>query len=240
TIVARSGSSLRIDVPPYQSANPGKFDSYFPATGGENSDFYFQVATRISPEMLANYANGDKTHWPTWKNHAFFNGNTSSTDMSVLTGLSVDGLIPVATTDCGSKGIFTNQGVPPYLLQQGQYNCPYRGESPRSCFYWPSNTWVTFCYHVRLGAYNAKDDTFDHSTIQAWVAINGEPYKQWIDIPSWAMGANKQAKWNHVELYPYMTGKDATTSYPTAHVWFDELIISTKPIAAPAVPPARP
>ena len=40
----------------------------------------------------------------------------------------------------------------------------------------------------------------------------------------------------------YMTtNKDATQGgYPTAHVWWDELIISTQPIAAPTAAPAIP
>jgi hypothetical protein len=240
TKVGRSGSSLRIDVPPLQSANSGKFDTSFPAIGGANTEFYFQVATRISPEMLTNYANEAKTHWPTWKNHAFFNGTTSCTDMSVVTGLSYDGLIPLATANCSSRAFVTNGGTPPYLLQQGHFNCPYRAENSKICFYWPTNTWITFYYHVHLGNYNPGTDTYDHTTVQAWVAVEGQPYKQWVNISGWSMGGNGNGKWNHLELYPYMSRKDATTTYPTAHVWYDELIISTEPIAAPAVPPAVP
>ena len=149
----RSGSSLRIDIPPKQGANSGKFYTTFPGTGGSDTSFYFQVATRVSPEMISNFAN-EAARWPTWKNHAFFNGNTSCTGMSVVTGLSSDGVIPIATANCGSNGYFTNGGVPPYLMQQGDYNCPYRGENRRSCFYWPTDTWVTFYYHVHLGPYN--------------------------------------------------------------------------------------
>jgi hypothetical protein len=240
TTTARSGNSLRIDVPPLQSANSGKFDAHFPAIGGSNTDFYLQLATRISPEMLTNFANTASTHWPTWKNHAFFNGATSCTGMSVVTGLQYDGVIPIATANCSNAGFFTNGGVPPYLLQQGDYNCPYRGENPKVCFYWPTNTWITFYYHVHLGTYDSNADNYDNTTVQAWVAVDGKPYKQWVNISGWKMGGNGNGKWNHVELYPYMTGKDATTTYPTAHVWYDELIISAQPIAAPAVPPALP
>jgi hypothetical protein len=223
-----------------QGPNSGKFDTGFPAIGGANSDFYFQVATRISPEMLSNFANSAETHWPTWKNHAFFNGSTSCTGMSVVTGLSSDGIVPIATVNCSGSAFFTHDGVPPYLMQQGDYNCQYRGENPKDCFYWPTNTWITFYYHVHLGNYNLGKDSYDNTTAQAWVAVDGQAYKQWVKMSGWSMPANGNSKWNHVELYPYMTGKDATTTYPAAHVWFDELIISTQPIAAPAVPPALP
>jgi hypothetical protein len=239
TSTGRSGSSLRIDIPPKQGANSGKFYATFPGVGGPDTNFYFQVATRISPEMLSNFAN-PAAQWPTWKNHAFFNGNTSCTGMGVVTGLSSDGVIPIATANCGSNGYFTNGGVPPYLMQQGDYKCPYRGENRRSCFYWPADTWVTFYYYVHLGTYNIVTDAYDNTSVDAWIAVDGGAYKQWVKISGWAMGANGKGKWDHVELYPYMTGKDDTTTYPTGHVWFDELIISTKPIAAPAVPPALP
>lgn len=239
TATGRSGNSLRIDVPPLQGANSGKFDTYFPALGGSNTDFYVQLATRISPEMLTNFADAS-THWPTWKNHAFFNGPTSCTGMSIVTGLQFDGLIPIATTNCSNAAFYTNNGVPPYLMQQGDYPCRYRGENPKECFYWPTNTWITFYYHVHLGTYNSTTDTYDGTTVQAWVAVDGKPYKQWVNMSGWKMEGNHNGKWNHVELYPYMTGKDPTTTYPTAHVWYDELIVSSQPIAAPTVPPALP
>ena len=237
---ARSGSSLRIDIPGHQAANMGKFYASFPPLGGSKSDFYFQVATRISPEMLSNFAKKDTTLWPTWKNHAFFGGNTSCTGLSVVTGLQADGLIPIATGDCSAHGFFTNEGIPPYLLQQGEYNCEYRAENSKSCFYWPVNTWITFYYHVRLGDYQSAKDVFADSTVQAWVSVNGQPYKQWLKISGWSMGGDNNANWDHVELYPYMTGKDASTDYPTAHVWYDELIISSRPIEAPKTPAALP
>jgi len=235
----RSGTSLRIDIPPFQGANAGKFDSAFPGIGGKGADFYFQVATRISPEMLSNYKNFG---WPTWKNHGFFNGNTSCTGLMVVTGLHNSGLIPVGTTGgCSSNGLFTNRGVPPYLLQQGDYNCQYRGIDSKTCFHWPTNTWITFYYHIKLGTLDASGN-FPGTLVEAWVATNGQPYKKWISLTNfYFVGNGAGAPFNHVELYPYMTGKDATQGgYPAAHVWYDELIISTQPIAAPAVPPALP
>jgi hypothetical protein len=237
----RSGTSLRIDIPPFQGANSGRFATAFPGIGGSNSDFYFQVATRISPEMLSNFAN-TQYGWSTWKNHGFFSGNTSCTGQMVVTGLSSDGVIPIATTGgCSSHAFFTNNGIPPYLLQQGYYNCPYRGETPILCFYWPTNKWITFYYHLHLGVLDSQGN-YPNTVAEAWVAVDGQPYKKWIDIPSYYYTGDGPGRvFDHLELYPYMTGKDASIGgYPTGHVWFDELIISTQPIAAPAVPPALP
>ncbi len=241
TTVMRSGtSSIRIDIPAFQGPNMGKFDSAFTGIGGNNSDIYFQVATRISPEMLSNF-NNSLYQWPTWKNHGFFNGNTSCTGQSVVNVLNTDGKIPIAGQNCLSNGFYTNGGVPPYLMQQGDYNCQYRGETPTTCFYWPTNTWVTFYYHVHLATIDANGN-YPNSLIEAWVAVNGQPYKKWIDLPGYTITGNGPgALWNHLELYPYMTGKSgAIGGYPTASVWWDELIVSSQPIVAPAVPPAVP
>jgi len=54
TTTARSGSSLRIDVPPFQGPNMGRFADNFSGSFADNSDIYFQVATMISPELLSN------------------------------------------------------------------------------------------------------------------------------------------------------------------------------------------
>lgn len=242
TAVSRSGgSSLRIDVPPFQGSNMGKFDTAFSGfTGANGEDFYFQVATRISPEMLSNYIN---FNWPTWKNHGFFNGNTSCTGLMVVTGLNNDGIIPTATTGgCSANAFYTNNGTPPYLMQQGDYNCPYAGETPLLCFEWPTNTWITFYYHIKLGTLNSNGD-FPNTTAEAYVSVNGQPYKQFVNFQGnyYFAGNGPNAPFNHLELYPYMTGKDDTQGgYPTAHVWYDELIVSKQPIPAPAVPPATP
>jgi hypothetical protein len=235
----RSGTSLRIDIPPFQGPNMGKFDTAFPGIGGSGVDFYFQVATRISPEMLTGFQNFG---WPTWKNHGFFNGNTSCTGLMVVTALNTDGKVPTATTGgCSNSAFYTNGGTPPYLLQQGDYNCPYRGETPTVCFYWPTNTWITFYYHLKLGTLDSSGN-YPGTRAEAWVAVNGQPYKKWIDITNYYfMGNGAGAPFNHLELYPYMTGKDGSQGgYPTAHVWYDELIVSSQPIAAPGTPPALP
>jgi chitodextrinase len=239
---ARSGnSSLRIDVPAFQGPNMGRFADTFNGPFADNSDLYFQLATRISPEMLSNPQNGTY-QWPQWKNHSFFNGNSSCTQLDVTNGLNYDDEIPLLYTQCGGAAYVSNGGVPPYLMEQGDYNCPYRGETPSLCWFWQTNTWITFYYHVHLTSADSSGN-FPNSTIEAWVATNGQPYKKWISfIGNYNQPGNGAGQgFNSFELYPYMTGKDASIGgYPTAHVWYDEVIISKQPIAAPAVPPALP
>src|SRR5713226_10071102 len=150
TTVMRSGkSSMRIDIPPFQGASPGVFVTPFTGPFAANSDFYFQVATRLSPEMISNSQNATYK-WPTWKNFSFYNGNTSCTGMSFVVEIDPSKHFPEASQNCGDFGFFTNGGVPPTLLEQGDYNCLYGSASPTTCFYWPTNTWITFCVHIRI------------------------------------------------------------------------------------------
>lgn len=237
----RSGTSMRIDIPPFQGANMGKFDSAFAGfTGANGEDIYFQVATRISPEMISNFHN---FNWPTWKNHGFFHGNTSCTGLMEVTGLHDGGDLPVGTAGgCSSNGLYTNGGVPPYLLQQGDFNCAYPGNAgPPTCWVWPTNTWITIYYHIKLGTLDGNGN-FPGTRVEAWEATNGGPFKKWIDLTNFNfVGDGPSAPFNHLELYPFMTGKDSSQGgYPTAHVWWDELIVSKQPIAVPKVPPALP
>jgi hypothetical protein len=249
---ARAGSSLRIDIPPFQDANSGKFNTGFTPIGGSNVDFYFQVATRISPEMLSDFVNYD---WPTWKNHGYYFGNTSCTGLMEVTGLSGstqpgEPLIPEGTAGgCSDVALVTNGGNPPFYLQQSQafagwtgYQCLYRSVSTTPCFAWPSNTWITFYYHIRLGTFSATGTNWPGTLVEAWVATNGGPYRQWLYLPNFPFNGDGVGDFfESLELYPYMTGKDASQGgYPTAHVWFDELLVSSQPIPAPLVPPALP
>ena len=52
--------------------------------------------------------------------------------------------------------------------------------------------------------------------------------------------AHPQAKYGKVWLTPYHTFKDPGEVHQDASIWYDEVIVSTKPIAAPGGPPATP
>jgi len=67
---------------------------------------------------------------------------------------------------------------------------------------------MTFYYHVHLTAADANGN-FPNSTIEAWVATNGQPYKKWISfISNYNQPGNGSGQgFNSVELYPYMRGK---------------------------------
>ena len=144
---------------------------------------------------------------------------------------------PMMYSQCGADVFQIFIGNGDYLTEQGDtattgYNCHYQSSvnTATSCFKYPANTWVTFYYKVSIGTWGQAT-----STIQAWVAVGGGPYQEWINLPNHTLfGDNAGLDYNMVTLLPYMTGRDSTISAgPTAYTWYDELIMSTQPIAAP-------
>jgi hypothetical protein len=195
---------------------------------GQNSTFYVQFRQRFSPEMLTNDWTGAMGTW--WKQVIFHGAASTCADVELTTVNVYTAGLPYMYTDCGSRGIVTNGGVPPYLLQQGDYNCPYGNTSGSNCYRYTSNEWITFYYRIHIGTWGSAN-----STIEAWVAPDGQPIKKWINMPNFTLfNDGPGPNYSHVTLTPYMTGKNTSVSHPTAYTWYDELIISTQPIAAPS------
>jgi hypothetical protein len=157
--------------------------------------------------------------------------------------------------DCGAEAMFTaldgrteNQN-PPMLLQQGDHQCQYGQTGSPPCWFYPTNTWITMYFKVHVGRFRQPD-----STIEAWYAVNGGPYRKWLNVTSgFTIYCNQDppnacapgSSFNNLTLTPYMTALSRPAPV-TAYMWFDELIVSTQPIAAPGAaeidntPPATP
>jgi len=201
-------------------------------TFGEGSTIYLQFRVMVdSPMLTYNWpsAGGEgwkifivwgPVHGPSCTGDQFVQENTYQTD--VATGY----------VSCGSPGLYTNNGNPPMLIEQGDYNCPYGGgySSNPNCFTYPANTWLTEYWVVHIGTYGQANSTF-----QAWIAPDGQPLKQFIDLPNFTFGdsSDHTVGLQAIILQPYFSGANGSTSTPAATMWFDDLIISTQPIAPP-------
>ena len=63
----------------------------------------------------------------------------------------------------------------------------------------------------------------------------GQQLEQLVNEVGWTINQNGgDDGFDSVTPTQSMTGKNPNTNHPTAHVWYDELIISARPIAAPA------
>jgi hypothetical protein len=237
-IKASGAGALRFELPPNGGPNiAGQWSPLLPpydglgAHFGEGSTFYVQFRQRFSPEMLTNTAIWNSR----WKQVAFYMNQVACAGVDLTTAhynYSTSPVnFPIMYGNCGARPLYTNNGTPPTDLQQGDYNCHYGSPNATDCFYYTANTWITFYYQVSVGTFGQNN-----SSVKAWVALPGENYKQWINMPNWRIDFNNSHSdyFNNITLLPYMTGLTRMNT-PTAYTWYDELIVSTQPIVVPNV-----
>lgn len=89
---------------------------------------------------------------------------------------------------------------------------------------------MTLMYQVSLGTWGTPS-----STIKAWVGLDGQPLRLWINEANFELNRTSATdnKFIQVDLLNYMTSKNPALTWNVAHSWYDELIISSQPIAAP-------
>jgi hypothetical protein len=267
-VVASGAGSLRFDVPSQASANTSgefwlDFADDFSVRFGQGEEFYVQWRQRFSPEFLSNqYAGGEG-----WKQviigTASRAGATaySCTDLEVVTVNSYYRGFPEMYHSCGVKdgqyeGLEEPSPPSDYFLENGIRNpgCMYHSHASPPCHGYKADQFMTFQVHVRIGTWYKNDHVYHHdSTVQLWVADEGQPSQLVIDFsPHDPSCASQQVseppcqtgydlanpdpaneKYGKVWLLPYNTNKDPKPTYPVAYTWYDELVISRSRIADP-------
>jgi len=224
-VKASGNGSLRFEIPTHSGANgAGSWRQPIEHNFGQGSTFYVQFRQRFSKEMLEN-----KWGKTAWKQAIFHNAAETCGPVELTTVNYYSNGFPIMYTDCGQLSLYTNGGNPPTKLEQGDYSCWYGQYNKKDCFYYPVDQWVTFYYQVSIGHWGKPD-----STINAWVALDGQGYKQWIQKAKFTLrNPHPGNDYDTVTLLPYMTGKDGSIDHPTAYTWYDELIVSQQPIAPP-------
>jgi hypothetical protein len=199
---------------------------------GEGSTLYMQFRLMLSPELLNyNWPSAGGEGWKVFIAWGPIPGPSCTGDQFVQEN-TYQTNVATAYTSCGSPALYTNNGNPPMLLEQGDYNCPYGGgySTNPNCFTYPASTWITEYWVVHIGTYGQPNTSF-----QAWIAPDGQPLKQFINLPNFTFGdpSDHTAALQGIILQPYFSGANGSTSTPAATMWFDDLIISTQSIAPP-------
>lgn len=243
TSVKTSGAgSLRFTIRPkvvpnatgYWRANFGQLGHL---TGfGPHSTLYLQFRLRLSPEMLHfKWDTVSDTGWKVFIAYGPIPG-PSCTGAQFVQENTYQTNVATAYTSCGTPPLYSNNGNPPMLIEQGDYNCSYKHEggysSNHNCFTYPANTWITEYWVVEIGDFGKPNTHFT-----AYIASEGQPLKRFIDLPNFKFNSSAEAgdALQTILLQPYLSGASGTKNNPTAYVWFDELIISTRPIASPKI-----
>lgn len=258
---ASGTGSLKFTLPAGRATSDisGSWNGSMGASFGENSTFYLQFQQRLSPEMINNLPAWKSATDTAWKTILFHRNGSTCGQIEITTVPFIWSNTPVPTmyTGCGERGFYTNSSGAMDLagpfIQQGAsstsgYNCNYNSITAGTgngtgCFVYQPNKWLTFYYKIHIGTYGSNN-----STVEAWVAADGGAYKQFVNvknIPLYKDGPAPADKYNEITLTPYMTNLSSAAS-STAYVWYDDLIVSTQPIAAPGgggisnPPPAAP
>jgi hypothetical protein len=245
SIKTSGGGSLRFDIPSGSGDDPaGHWEQAFKKSFAQKSTFYVQFRQRFDTNFVS--FNWGKTGQGTSPKQAvFYDGNATPCDNVELTTVDYYSTgAPIIYSECGNNAAFGDPnnigsyGGKTGTLQQGAsktsgYNCVQdqtkAGTGNGSgCFLYTADKWVTFYYQIDIGSWGQAN-----SSIQAWVSIDGGPYVQWVNVKNYTLRSGSGSSYNRVMLTPYMTGKNASVDHPLAHTWYDELIVSTQPIAAP-------
>lgn len=227
SIKASGAASLRFEVPSHSAANAsGYWKQPMGKKFREGSTFYVQFRQRFSKEMLKNNWGGT-----TWKQVIFHNEAATCGAVELTTVQYYSAGFPTMYTNCGGRPLYSNNGQPPTKLEQGDYNCWYGQYNQKDCFFYPVGDWITFYYQISIGHWGKSD-----STVNAWVALDGKPYKQWIQMPNFVLDRDRPEEgYDTVTLLTYMTAKSVQTDHAVAYTWYDDLIISANSISPPRI-----
>lgn len=223
---ASGAASLRFEIPPYSGANTsGGWTSGLGRAFGPSQTFYVQFRERFSDEFLKTNFGGNG-----WKQAIFHQGKKTCGSIELTTQNTYARGYPQMYTDCGGRNFDVDLGNGDFLYEKGDYNCHRSSPNSSSCGYYHPNEWMTFYYEVKLGRWGEPE-----SSIRAWVAYEGKEYKQFINAINYRLDFDSTPSdaFDAVTLTPYNTNKPADKANPTAYVWYDELIVSYRPIAAP-------
>ena len=215
---------------------------------GPGDTLHIQYAMRISPEVFTNAVN----YWQDTIKFSIFHMEGASCETKEITiGIyGSTGYNKVAANgECGQKAFYTNgsdistwwdintgTGSPTYYIQQGDYPCRYLAIG--TCLTIPSDTWFTIYTKATFSTWGSSGHR-----IEIWYAQDGGAYQKFVDVVNGlSLGCNTPPApcaseyFNNVSLPGMFMSGGATGPAPVdAYVWYDELIISTQPIAAPAV-----
>ncbi len=237
SIKASGNGSLRFEILGGTQANSaGAWWEKFGRSFGSGETFYVQFRQRFSPEMLGVNMGGNG-----YKQVIFHSQQGGSCAALELTTQNTyyRGFAQLYT-DCGAFQLDYGLNNGDYVLQysnvyppgsDGTIYCLYGslGNSSNKCLYYRANDWMTFSYRVTVGSWGQPN-----SIIQAWAGYDGQPLTQIINRTNYTLNQDAPGLgFDMLQLTPYDSRKDGR-QHATAYTWYDELIISTQPIAAPS------
>ncbi len=243
-VLASGNGSARFFIPANDTITGGNISgNWMQRMGrsfGAHTTFYVQYRFRVDTAMQSTNWEDPAMGGSSPKIAIFHNVGATCASEELTTNNRNGTSMPMMYTDCGSRilgavpgtTLWTSQ-TPPYQWQNGYYNCAYDvvPSPPGGCFTMPANTWITFYYRVSIGDWGQPN-----SQITAWLAPDGQTLQKFIDITNMTLFQDGTNEFDSVTLLNYMTafGQTQPPRNPAANSWYDELIVSTAPVPAPA------
>jgi hypothetical protein len=228
---------------------------------GENSEFYVQWRQRFSPEFISTMYKGGggwkqviigTGDQPGCSSSDSARGRcfSSCSTLEVVTQNIFHRGFPQMYNSCtgsSSHGAYdafqqpfsgsdlklqNARRAPHCLYSQGQTNPPSYFPPEGNCLGYVPDEWMTFQVHIKTGA--RVNDEFTGSFVQLRVGREKQPAELVMDWGLYNLSAGDpktNQKFGKVWLLPYNTDKDPLVSYAVAYTWYDDLIISTRPIS---------
>ncbi len=221
---ASGAGSLRIDHLPHEQAAWWQY-RYERDTGERfraGDTMYVQFRQRFDDNMMSVRFNNS------WKQVIFHMNGAACAGLELTTVNTYLSNIPTMYSACGGRSTIVYFAKYVYAWQQGDYVCSTADTS--RCGYYRPNQWMTFYYEVKIGDWGKPN-----SHVLAYMGYEGEPLKSFVNIKDYQLDNNDGADdgFNAVTLTTYITGKDMKQDHPVASSWYDELIVSRKPIPSP-------
>ncbi len=226
-----------------QSNGPGTATVF-----GQNSDFYVQYAQRMDSAYITNSWPANSGGPTYWKQQIISNDTGTCAQEEITTVNDFNEGYPLTYSACGAtpfqktvNSVLYNEFTQNLVTGSGAggYNCPYGSAQPNAnCFDYPANVWVTYYFHVHIGTWGSAN-----SLVEGWVSTPSNlNYKQWLYMNNLTLNQDTGSPgFDMITLLAYWTNRNNTVSAgPISHTWYDELIVSSQPVAAPTTPPAAP
>jgi hypothetical protein len=224
-------NAAKLFVPSESHANTsGSFNFIFPRvsrTDAGEQNIWTQYRVKYQQDFIDQtfYADESTGRTTSWKTSILWGGSSScaARQLVINRGLGIH-----AYTQCGGWGFRESTADGKVIINQagGDTSCIYKHFNPKDCLDHRGEVWATYTTHVNLDTYHAE----------IWVKYDDDPVLYKI-IDMVMPSEVSDLYYDHMMLTAYMTGKDNTHIHPEYELWFDNLVVSTEPIAMTGASP---
>lgn len=222
-IKASGAGSMLVDIPPTAGEGPGNIIVTLGKDFGEGSSLYLQWRQRFSPAMVDGALGGVG-----FKQFVLYDQSPSGNVETYMLNQGYRGF-PVIAAAMGRQQMQKRvNGATALMWNESGVICSQSNLT--GCLKYHPNEWMTFYYEQHIGNWDQPN-----STVKAYMAREGQPLQQFIHFDKeWQFNLDDETSaYRRIWLGPFSNGREANGNYPAAATWFDELIISTQPIADP-------